>query len=86
MIEIALIYRFKNNHNYQLTQCKNRVFNVKTGREVSITEKSRSIGAYISSKFIPLSKFDENIELIKPVTNNTECDRLLNQIRNINQR
>lgn len=65
MIETATIYRFINNHNYELTACKNRIVNTKTCREVKITEKSRSLGAYVGGKFIPLSKFDDLTELIK---------------------
>lgn len=83
MIQTATIYRFKNNHHYELTACKNRVVNTKTGREVEITEKSRSFGAYISGKFIPLSKFDENTELIKEDSKGSDAlNRLLSQLRN----
>jgi len=83
MIEIATKYRFKKAHNYELTECKNMIVNTKTGRLVNITEKKRSFGAYINGKFIPLSKFNENIELIKQETLNTECNRILKEIENL---
>lgn len=83
MIQISLVFRFKEHHHYQLTECKNRVFNTKTNREIKITEKKRSLGAYVSGKFIPLSKFNENIEPINQGSNSNECDGLLSKLNNI---
>ncbi len=60
----VLKWRFKDNHQYAITTCK-KVINTHRGTIVKKTLNGGSIGWWIAGKFIPQSKVNNYVELIK---------------------
>ena len=63
-MEIDLIYRFKTHKYLQLDKSKSFVFNVKKGKITPTRWNCRSLGIWVGRKFIPISKWQDNIEFI----------------------
>ncbi len=82
-IENDLIYRFKKFPHVQLTEFKDRVVNIKTGRELKIVFNSRSLGVWVGRKFITVSNFDKETELIKLAKDYSDLDVLLMGLRGV---
>jgi len=62
-INYDLKWRYKLLHYYQWTTC-GKLINTQTGRKIKKTVNGRSVGYWIKSKFIPLSKLKKELELI----------------------
>lgn len=78
-IEIALNYSVVN-HEHIKTNKKKTVFkNTKTGRRLTVTENSRSIGIWIGKTFLPLSKIECTKE-IPLIGFSKDLQRLLSQL------
>lgn len=63
-IQYSLKWEFKYYPNYKITSCK-KVVNCKTGKIKKQCLNGGSIGYWISKTFIPKSKLNDHIELIK---------------------
>lgn len=77
-MENDLIYQFKQRKYYQLDKNKNFVFNTKKSRNVKISNNCRSLGIWIGRKFIPVSKWNDNIE---PINNDNFLTEYLKSIQ-----
>lgn len=63
-MENSLIFRFKTHHYLQLDKTKSFVYNKKKCKLVTERWNGGSLGIWVGNKFIPSSKWSENIEYI----------------------
>lgn len=62
-ITYDLKWQLKSYPNYKWSTCK-KLFNTKTGRQIKKTLNCRSVGYWISGKFITLNNLRKDLELI----------------------
>ena len=63
-IKYSLKWRFKNQPQYAVTECK-KVVNMRNNRLLKQVLNGGSIGYWIGGKFITISKINGMVELIK---------------------
>lgn len=66
-VKYVLEWRLKNNPNYQLTKC-GRMFNIKTGKQITKVLNSRCVGFWIGREFKSANTLRNHLEKIPKET------------------